>query len=80
MAFLNPLYRDGSWRQKTGCLSRVMERDFNYELYEKDDEFMLYIDMPGFDKEDIKVTWDERTLYVAGQHVDEDIGEKKTFN
>lgn len=34
----------------------------------------------GSIKKDIEVTWDEGTLYVAGQPVDEDIREKKTFN
>lgn len=78
--FLNPLDPDGSWIQGTGNPSRMMERNSNYELYEKDDEFVLSIEMPGFDKKDIEVTWDEGTLYVAGKHVDEDISEKKTFN
>lgn len=42
----------------------------NYELYEEDDEFVLTVDMPGFDREDIHVNWDEGRLFISAEHND----------
>lgn len=52
----------------------------DYELYEEDDEFVLTLTMPGFDLEEIDVTWDEGVLNVAAEHADEDRGRKKTYH
>ncbi len=51
----------------------------DYELYEEDGEFVLTVDMPGFETDDITVAWDDGVLNVAAEHVDQDRGRKKTY-
>ncbi|WP_239647700.1 Hsp20/alpha crystallin family protein [Natrinema altunense] len=50
----------------------------DYELYEKDDEFVLTIDMRGFETEVIEVAWDDGVLNVTAEQTDENHGRKKT--
>ncbi|MEF8872704.1 MAG: Hsp20/alpha crystallin family protein, partial [Haloarculaceae archaeon] len=52
----------------------------DYELYEEDDEFVLSVEMPGFDPAEIEVTWDDGVLNIAGEHEDEQRGERKTYH
>lgn len=52
----------------------------DYDLYEEDGEFVLTIDMPGFDVDEIDLAWDDGVLNVAGEHVDDDRGRKKTYH
>lgn len=40
----------------------------DYELYEKDGEYVLSIELPGYDREEITVTWDEGRLGVVADH------------
>jgi HSP20 family protein len=70
-----------SWLQNTGFPSRLFETGSNdYELYEEDDEFVLSVEMPGFDPADIEVTWNEGVLNIAGEHEDERRGQRKTYH
>ncbi|OAQ51184.1 molecular chaperone Hsp20 [Natrinema mahii] len=48
------------------------------ELYEADDEFVLTMDMPGFETDEIELAWDDGVLNVAAEHTDENRGRKKT--
>jgi len=79
-----PTNTASSWMQNLDLPSRVFgEGGFggtDYELYEEGDEFVLTIDMPGFDREEITLTWDEGVLNVAAEHVDESRGRKKTYH
>ncbi|WP_425498582.1 Hsp20/alpha crystallin family protein [Natrinema salinisoli] len=52
----------------------------DYELYEEDDEFVLTIDMPGFETDEIDLAWDDGILNVAAEHSDESRGRKKTYH
>jgi HSP20 family protein len=52
----------------------------DYELYEEDDEFVLSVEMPGFDPGEINVSWDEGVLNIAAEHEDETRGERKTYH
>ena len=52
----------------------------DYELYEEDDEFVLTIDMPGFEHEEIDLAWDDGVLNVTAEHVDDERGRKKTYH
>ncbi|WP_049923967.1 Hsp20/alpha crystallin family protein [Halopiger djelfimassiliensis] len=52
----------------------------DYELYEEDDEFVLTIDMPGFETDEIDLAWDEGVLNIAAEHVDDERGRKKTYH
>ena len=73
-----------SWRQSLDVPSRLFGEGYtgsdDYDLYEEDDAFVLSIDAPGFDREEIDLTWDQGVLNVAAEHVDEDRGRKRTFH
>ena len=73
-----------SWRQNLDLPSRLFGEGVtggsDYELYEEDGEFVLSVDVPGFEREDIDLTWDRGVLNVAVEHVDEDRGRKRTFH
>ena len=71
-----------SWMQRTGFPSQVFGSETlggdDYELYGEDGEFVLTIDVPGFEREEIDLAWDDGALNVAADHVDEERGRKKT--
>ncbi|MEF8786286.1 MAG: Hsp20/alpha crystallin family protein [Haloarculaceae archaeon] len=70
-----------SWLQSLDFPSQLLETGSNdYELYEEDDEFVLSVEMPGFDPAEIEVTWDDGVLNIAGEHEDEQRGERKTYH
>ena len=76
-----PTGPNSSWLQNTGFPSRMFETSSNdYELYEEDDEFVLSVEMPGFDPGEINVSWDEGVLNIAAEHEDETRGERKTYH
>jgi HSP20 family protein len=70
-----------SWMQSLDFPSRLFESGSNdYELYERDDEFVLSVEMPGFDPGEIDVTWDDGVLNVAAERSDEQRGHRKTYH
>jgi HSP20 family protein len=70
-----------SWLGNLDFPSQLFETGSNdYELYEEDDEFVLSVEMPGFDSADIEVTWNEGVLNIAGEHEDEQRGQRKTYH
>ena len=70
-----------AWSGGLDFPSRLFERGGNdYELYEQDDEFVLTVELPGFDPADITVTWDDGVLYVAGEHEDEFSNTRRTYH
>ena len=70
-----------SWRQGTGFPSKLFETGRNdFELYEEDDEFVLSVELPGFDREEITVTWDDGILNIAAEHRDEERQQRKTYH
>ena len=79
-----PTSSNNSWMQGLDLPSRIFgEGSFggnDYELYEEDGEFVLSIDVPGFEREEIDLAWDDGVLNVAAEHVDEDRGRKKTYH
>jgi HSP20 family protein len=54
-----------------------MPSDDGYELYEEDGQFILTIDMPGFDADEISLRWNDGRLAVSAEHVDEDRNRQK---
>jgi HSP20 family protein len=52
----------------------------DYELYEEDGEFVLSVEMPGFEPEEIDVTWQEGVLNVAAEHTDDERGRRRTYH
>ena len=73
-----------SWRQSLDVPSRLFGEGYtgsdDYDLYEEDDAFVLSIDAPGFNREEIDLTWDRGVLNVAAEHVDQERGRKRTFH
>lgn len=77
-----PRRTSAGWMQGLDFPSQLREEmGWNdYELFEEDDEFVLTINMPGFDLEEIDVMWDGGVLNVAAEHVDDSRGRKKTYH
>ncbi len=70
-----------AWTGGLDFPSRLFERGSNdYELYEQDNEFVLSVELPGFDPAEITVTWDDGILNVAGEHEDEHRGTRRTYH
>lgn len=75
----NVLRRTNDW---TSDVNRMFDEFFNLtprlstwsawmpaaDLYETSDEFVLEMELPGFDKDDIEVTVERGILTVTGQH------------
>jgi HSP20 family protein len=56
-----------------------MGRD-DYELYEEDDEFVLSVELPGFEPDEIDVTWNDGVLNVSAAHADESRSQRRTYH
>jgi HSP20 family protein len=71
-----------SWMQGVGFPSRLFDdtTGTDYELYEEDGEFVLTIELPGFNREEIDLAWDDGVLNIAAEHVDDDRGQKRTYH
>jgi HSP20 family protein len=70
-----------SWFLGTDFPSRLFETGgTDYELYEEDDEFVLSVEMPGFGRDEITLSWDEGVLNIAAEHEDEKRGQRKTYH
>ncbi|MFC7155012.1 Hsp20/alpha crystallin family protein [Halomarina halobia] len=81
-----PVTTPNSWTQGIGLPSRLFPSGLfgdafeGVELYEEDDAFVLTVDVPGFERDEMTVTWDDGRLNVAAEHVDESLGREKTFH
>ena len=70
-----------SWTQGLDFPNRLFETGGNdYELYEEDGSFVLSIELPGFDPEEITASWDDGVLNVAAEHEDEQRGTRQTYH
>ncbi|AGN00983.1 heat shock protease protein [Salinarchaeum sp. Harcht-Bsk1] len=70
-----------SWTRGIDLPNQLFETGSDdYELYEADDEFVLTVELPGFDLEDIAVSWDDGVLNVSAEHEDEQRGRQKTYH
>jgi HSP20 family protein len=52
----------------------------DYELYEEDGEFVLSVEMPGFDREEITVSWDAGVLNIAAEHEEQSRSRRRTYH
>ena len=59
---------------------QTLDRWSDYDLYEEDDEFVLTVNLPGFDPEEISLSWSDGVLNVAAEHNDEERGQQKTYH
>jgi HSP20 family protein len=70
-----------SWIQNFDLPSQLFETgSTDYELYEEDDEFVLSVEMPGFDPEEITASWDDGMLTISAEHEDEARDQRKTYH
>jgi len=70
-----------SWTQGLDLPSKLFESGRNdYELFEEEGEFVLTVEMPGFDPESISVTWDEGVLNIGAEHEDTQRGRRRTYH
>jgi len=70
-----------SWMQGLDLPTRLLETGgTDYELYEEDGEFVLSVELPGFDPEEISASWDQGVLNIAAEHADEDRGQRRTYH
>jgi HSP20 family protein len=70
-----------AWTGGLDLPSQLFEGGSNdYELYEQDDQFVLTVELPGFDPEEITVSWNDGVLNVAGEHEDEARGTRRTYH
>lgn len=76
-----PTTTPSSWTQDLGLPSRLFEFGGNdYELYEDGEAFVLSVEMPGFDLDEIDVNWYEGRLDISAEREDESRGQRKTYH
>ena len=76
-----PTTTPSSWMRELDLPGQLFEtgRD-DYELYEEDGEFVLSVELPGFDVDDIDVTWDDGMLNIAAEHENEQRNQHRTYH
>jgi HSP20 family protein len=76
-----PTSTQNSWTQGLDFPSRLLGTSTDdYELYESDGEFVLSIEMPGFDPADIDVSWHEGRLNVAAEQSEDQRNRHRTYH
>ena len=69
-----------TWLSRTGTPSRLFGTGSgDYELYEQGGEFVLSVEMPGFEPDDIEVGWYEGRLTIAAERTDDRRDETRTY-
>lgn len=75
-----PTRTSDTWTQGLDAPSRLFGTNADdFELYEEDDSFVLTIELPGFERDDIQLNWDEGRLFVAAERRDEHRGRRRTY-
>lgn len=76
-----PRTAPSSWIQGTDLPSQLFGTGReDYELYEEDGEFVLTVEMPGFETEEISVAWDDGVLNIAAEHEEKTREHRKTYH
>lgn len=79
MVFPRPA--SSSWVQGIDFPSQLFETGRNdFELYEEDDEFVLSVEMPGFETDEITVAWDDGVLNIAAERQEGGREQRKTYH
>ena len=75
-----PTDPNSSWLSRSGTPSRLFGTGTDdYELFEEDGEFVLSVEMPGFDPNEIEVGWHEGRLTIAAEQEDERRDRSRTY-
>lgn len=73
----------------TNGLLRELERPFrmaaeslsnHHQVRERDGELVLTVDLPGFNKDEISITWDDGVLQIDAAHTNDEYGREKSFH
>ena len=76
-----PRSTPSSWVQDAEFPSQLFGRGADdYQLYEEDGEFVLSVELPGFDTDDISVAWDDGVLNIGAERTDDQRGQRKTYH
>ncbi len=76
-----PTQSSDTWQQNLDFPSRLFgTASGDYELFEEDNEYVLTIDMPGFERDEIHVSWDEGRLFITAEHENESRGQRKSYS
>ena len=76
-----PTTAPSSWLRSMDFSSQLFETGADdYELYEEDGEFVLSVELPGFDVEEIDVTWDDNMLNIAAEHEAPERNQRRTYH
>jgi len=76
-----PRRAPSSWVQDAEFPSQLVSRGRDdYELFEEFGEFVLSVELPGFDTDDISVAWDDGVLNISAERADEQRGQRKTYH
>jgi HSP20 family molecular chaperone IbpA len=74
-----PTTAPSSWIEEFDLPGQLFEtRRDDYQLYEEDGEFVLSLELPGFDVDNIDVTWNDGILNIAAEHEDLDRNQRRT--
>ena len=66
--FFDSMFDDLKFDEKMSC-----------DIYEKDDVFHVEVDIPGFDKNDIKIEFNKGTLSITAEKNEEEADETKKY-
>jgi HSP20 family protein len=76
-----PVTPANSWFQNLDVPGRLFERGRNdYELYEEEDAFVLSVELPGFDTDEISVSWNDGVLNIAAEAEDSTRNQRQTYH
>ena len=53
--------------------------DHEVELFKDEGAYEVYVDLPGYDREDVDLRWHDGRLHVTAEHRTEE-GETRVFN
>ena len=71
---IQPMTRN-TWRRNSELPARLFGDGgldcTDYELYEEDDAFVLTVELPGFETDEIDVRWHDGVLHVDAEHVED---------
>ncbi|WP_313692864.1 Hsp20/alpha crystallin family protein [Halorarum halobium] len=74
-----PTSPTSNWTQSLDLPSRLFGSGrTDYELYEEDGDFVLTVELPGFEREDIDLHWYEGRLNVSAERDEEERNRRKT--
>ncbi|MFC3476463.1 Hsp20/alpha crystallin family protein [Halobacterium litoreum] len=66
---MQTVFEEGTRRTGAG-LAGIREAESTLDLVEYDDEYVVTVDLPGYDKADVDVRLDDRRLVVDAEHAE----------